>query len=37
MLVRRARAGHLFLTIPHPGLLLPPLTKQSAAKKAGVM
>ena len=24
-----SRAGHLFLTIPHPCLFLPPLTKQS--------
>ena len=29
VLARRARAGHLFLTIPHPCLFLPPLTKQS--------
>ena len=32
-----ACAGHLFFTIPHPRLFLPPLTKQSAPKKAGVM
>ena len=29
VLAYRARAGHLFLTIPHLCLFLPPLTKQS--------
>ena len=37
VLARRAHARHRFLTIPHPCLFLPPLTKQSAPKKAGVM
>ena len=29
VLARWARARHIFLTIPHPCLCLPPLTKQS--------
>ena len=29
VLARWARAVHIFLTIPHPCLFLPPLTKQS--------
>ena len=35
-LVRWARAGHLFLTIPHPCLFLPSLTKQSGERARSV-
>ena len=33
VLACRACAGHLFLTIRHPCLFLPPLTKQSSPKQ----
>ena len=36
VLARRACAGHLFLTIPHPCLFLPPLTKQSGVPSCSV-
>ena len=36
VVARRARAGHLFLTIPHPCLFLPPLTKQSGVPSHSV-